>query len=429
MVVISLENSNIAERLPLITRYRTSLILLWLLTASSSFVFIEPAPYDILCLALVATFFMLGLRIPAGLRNASILLGIFLLANIIASALSPEPVDSFRSLAVRFYLLASWLLFACLVFEDPDRVIRVLFSGYMVAAVAAVTLGALGYYKLVPYTEQLVEFGRVRSTFKDPNVYGPFLVPVIMYLLARLEKAPHLERLFLATLFTYLVFGIMIGYSRGSWLNLLIAIFLYFTLRLAVQKSAQIKRQLMIKGSVLMVLTVLFLGWLSTTDEIREMAAMRTAVQSYDVKENQGRFVRQKLILERSLIEPFGIGAGQSEQPFNFKGAPHNVYLHILIESGWIGALAFFSFLGLTLWKSLRFLFQVSNIQPVYTAVFASLVGLLIQSLFVDSTHWRHMYLLFGILWGPMLAPIAYTQSKGRVTALTGHTNYQFHNK
>jgi len=26
------------------------------------------------------------------------------------------------------------------------------------------------------------------------------------------------------------------------------------------------------------------------------------------------------------------------------------------------------------------------------------------QSLFIDSTHWRHMYLLFAMLWGPLLA-------------------------
>jgi hypothetical protein len=416
MAIINTESLPVTGRTALITQYRTSLALLWVMLATSSIVFIEPAPYDMLGFALLAAFFMLGLRIPVGLRNASILLGIFFLANVIASALTPEPADSFRALAVRFYMLATWLLFTCLVFEDPGRVIRVLFSGYLAAAVITVTAGALGYYKLVPYTAQLVEFGRVRSTFKDANVYGPFLVPVIMYLVARIETAPRLDKLYLGGLFAYMIFGILIGYSRGSWVNLLVALLVYFMLRLLVQKSSQQKRRLMLQGGGLILFAALFLGWVSTTDQIRDLAAKRVHVQYYDFQEGRGRFVRQKWVLERSLTEPLGIGAGQSEQPFFFNKAPHNVYLHVLIESGWIGALAFFSFIGLTLWKSLHFLFRESDIQPVYIAVFASVIGILFQSLFVDSTHWRHMYLLFGMLWGPLLVPFVYTQHQDRVT-------------
>lgn len=420
MAILNTGNLLITERPALVTQYRISLALLWLMLAISSIVFIEPAPYDILGLALVAAFFMLGLRIPARLRNAAILLGIFFLANVIASALTPEPTDSFRALAVRFYMLASWLLFTCMVFEDPERVIRVLFSGYIVAAVIAVTAGALGYYKLVPYTEQLVEFGRVRSTFKDANVYGPFLVPVIMYLIVKLETASWRKKPFLAGLFAYMIFGILVGYSRGSWVNLGVALLTYFTLRLLVQKSAYLKQRLLLQGGMLLLFAALFLGWISTTDQIKDMAAKRAhIIQYYDFQDGRGRFVRQQLVLKRSLEEPLGIGAGQSEQPFFFNKAPHNVYLHVLIESGWIGAVAFFSFLGLTLWKSLRFLHLESDIQIVYIAVFASVIGLLVQSLFVDSTHWRHMYLLFGMLWGPLLGPYMYAQHGGRTTPPT----------
>lgn len=398
----------------MITHYRTNLLFLWLLMATSSIVFIEPAPYDILCLGLLAMFFYFGLRIPAQMSTATIILGVYLLATIISSALAYEPADSFRSLAVRFYLLASWLLFTCVVFENPDRVTRILFSGYIVAAVIAVTFGVLGYYKLVPYTEQLLEFGRVRSTFKDPNVYGPFLVPVVMYLLARFEDTTRVKSIFLGGLFAYLVFGVVISYSRGSWLSLFVAISIYFFMRLAVSRSEEDKKQLMIKGGVLIFLSVIILGWLSTTEGIKQMIERRTAVQYYDVQEDRGRFSTQKLVLERSLLEPLGIGAGQSEKEYHFSVAPHNVYLFVLIETGWIGALAFISFLGLTLWKALRFLRFSLDIQPIYTAIFASFVGLLVQSFFVDSLHWRHMYLLAGMLWGQALAFEAYMQSRNQ---------------
>ncbi len=392
------------ERAVTVTRYNFSLVLLWLLMAVSSIVFFEPAPYDLLGIALLLVFFGLGLRIPAGLGTAGYLLGIFLLANFIASALAPDPAASFRSLAVRTYMLAFWILFISLIYEDPRRVLRVLFSGYMVAAIIAVTAGVLGYYRLVPYTEQLLEFGRVRSLFKDPNVYGPFLVPVALYAVARLEGASHMKKFFLTGAFGFLMFGILISFSRGSWLNLAIALFLYFLLRLLTQRSRRLRRRMLLQGSAVAALAVLFLGWAINTDSIQSMVERRAKLQYYDLAEERGRFNRQLTVIKRALVRPVGIGAGQSTQEYNFGKEPHNIYLQVLIEAGWIGALAFYGFLLLTLWKSIQFVFQPSELQAVYTAVFACVVGLLSQSLFVDSTHWRHMYLLLAVLWGPLLA-------------------------
>lgn len=392
------------ERTAVVTRNNFSLALLWLLMAISSVLFIEPAPYDLLGIALLLVFFGMGLRIPTGLAVAGFLLGIFLLASSIASALAPDPVASFRSLSVRFFMIAFWVLFTSLLYEDPGRVLRVLFSGYMVAAIIAVIAGILGYYRLVPYTEQLVLYGRVRSFFKDPNVYGPFLVPVALYAVAQLESASRTGKIFLAGILAFLMFGILLSYSRGSWLNLAIALSLYFALRLLTKKSASLRRKMLLKGSIVAACAVLFLGWVISTDKIQSMVEERAKMQYYDLAEEQGRFSRQKVILKSILVTPIGIGAGQSNQAYNFGKEPHNIYLQLLIESGWIGALAFFGFILLTLWKSIQFAFQPSTVQAVYIAVFACFIGLLSQSLFVDSTHWRHMYLLLGILWGPMLA-------------------------
>jgi len=391
------------ERIAVITRQPLSLGLLWLLMAMSSIVFIEPTPYDVLGVALMLVFFGLGLRIPTGLRSAAYLLSVFLLANIVASALAPDPEASFRSLLVRFFMLASWVFFTSLIYENPQRVLRLLFSGYMIAAIIAVTLGILGYFKLVPYTEQLLESGRVRALFKDPNVYGPFLVPVALYVVARLETATHAEKLFLIGIFALLTFGILLGYSRGSWLNFAISLTLYFILRLLTQTSARFKRRLMLQASAVAMSSALLIGWALSTEKIQSMIEVRAKVQNYDMKES-GRFSRQLSVIERALETPIGIGAGQSIQKYNFGMEPHNIYLQLLIESGWIGALAFYAFLALTLGKAFRFVFQPSTIQAVYIVGFASIIGLLAQSLFIDSTHWRHMYFLLALLWGPLLA-------------------------
>ncbi|MGD2137721.1 MAG: O-antigen ligase family protein [Gammaproteobacteria bacterium] len=392
-------------------------MLLWLLMAISFIVFIEPAPYDILGLALLLAFLLLGLRIPTGIRYAMIFLGVFYVASILASILSPEPSVSIRPLMIRFYLLASWLLFTSLIHEDPDRVLRVLFSGYTAAAILAVALGVLGYFRLIPYTEQLLENGRVRSLFKDPNVYGPFLVPVMLYLVARMETATRIGKFYLVSVFAFLALGILLGFSRGSWLNLAAALLIYFVLRLATQKSARLKSQLIIQGSVLAAFLALVVGWAMTTGDIGRMLEIRTQMQEYDLKEG-GRFSTQKQILRETLDYPLGIGVHQIAEPYyDFYRAPHNVYLLALIESGWLGALAFYGFLVLTLWKSFQFVFHDTGLQAVYIAVFASACGVLLQSLFVDSHHWRHVYLLYAMLWGPL--PI-WLAGFGNLRALRG---------
>ena len=108
------------ERTAVITNHRLSLGLLWLVMATSSIVFIEPTPYDVLGAGLMLVFFGLGLRFPPGLGTAAYLLGIFALANIVASAFAPDPVDSFRSLSVRLYMLVTWIFFTCLIYENPN---------------------------------------------------------------------------------------------------------------------------------------------------------------------------------------------------------------------------------------------------------------------------------------------------------------------
>lgn len=414
------------ERTAVITNHRLSLGLLWLVMAVSSIVFIEPTPYDTLGVALMLVFFGLGMRIPAGLGSATYLLGVFALANIVASALAPDPVASLRSLTVRLYMLASWVFFTCVIYEDPKRLLRLLFSGYTVAAIIAVTLGILGYYKLVPYTEQLLEFGRVRALFKDPNVYGPFLIPVALYLVARLESATLIQKLFLIGIFAFLTFGILLGFSRGSWLNFAVSLLLYFILRLLTQTSARLKRQLLLQAGAVAMFSVLFVGWAINTNAIQSMVERRSKVQYYDVAEQGGRFSRQLAVIDRALVTPIGIGAGQSGQKYYFSSEPHNIYLQLLIESGWIGALAFFAFLALTLRQSFHFIFQPSTIQAVYIAGFACFIGILVQSLFIDSTHWRHMYFLLAVLWGPLLAWRTDTRSHDWVNEIGTSTSSKY---
>jgi O-antigen ligase len=389
-----------------VTQSVFALWLLWLLLALSSYVRIEPAPYDVLGSGLLVAFFILGLRIPRGVMAPIFCLSIFMLANIIAGMCAPDPVHTLKSMFIRLYMILSWLFFTCLIYENPRRVYEVIWSGYIFAAIISVFVGMLvvfGFLSLLndPYWSD--DQGRVSSLFKDPNVFGPYLVPIALYTLAKIIDGSGLRLLVMGALCAWFVFGILIGFSRGAWLNLGVSLMVAMALRFYTARGLAQSARSFVRAGILLgvVVCLLMVIMAKSADTIGEMFETRAKlVQYYDTD----RFANQAKIVEKVLVNPIGIGPGRSHDLEMFGYAPHNLFLHVLAESGWFGAVAFYAFLAMSLWRGLNFCMQPTVIQNIYIIVFACTVGTLTQSLFVDSTHWRHMFLLFGMLRGPLLA-------------------------
>ena len=64
--------------------------------------------------------------------------------------------------------------------------------------------------------------------------------------------------------------------------------------------------------------------------------------------------------------------------------------------------------------KSTRFLFARTPWQPIYHAVYAAYLGIVAESAIIDIDHWRHYFLLLGVLWGLMTASRPYLGRSGR---------------
>ena len=72
-------------------------------------------------------------------------------------------------------------MFAAFVAQNPIRHARLILNAYQWAAVVAAIAGIAGYFDIVSGAGELfTKFGRAAGTFKDPNVYGPFLVPALL---------------------------------------------------------------------------------------------------------------------------------------------------------------------------------------------------------------------------------------------------------
>lgn len=379
---------------------------LWLVVASSFVVYFEPAACDMLIIGLFAVAFGSGLGVPRKLGVPLVLLVIFLAGNLLASSLGPAPAQSVTPLVIRTYLvLCWWLLIASLISEHPGPALRVVWNAYAFAAVIAAVIGALAFFGVIPDFGQLLEYGRVRSLFKDANVYGPFLIPPTLFMLHRLEVSSGFQATVSYLLFGLLGFGLLLGFSRGSWLNFAAALLVYLVLRLRSQRAARQRRRLLLAMAGIAAAAAALLSVAAVNGKLSDMLEQRARViQHYDVGSDRtqgvGRFDAQLEFLELAVTRPLGIGAGQSESSAFLGMAPHNLYLHVLVEAGWIGGLAFMAFIFFTLFYATRHTAESAPTAGLQQVAVACLVGVLVQSLFVDSTHWRHFYLLLAMIWG-----------------------------
>lgn len=378
-------------RLALATRLHLVVVTM----ASASIVVIEPSPYDILIMGLIVAFFALGMRAPRGLARPAACFALFLVSTAVAAALAPDPEFTARILGIKLYLVASWVFFAALVHENPERVMPVLWLGWTIAALIAIGLGLAGYYGLVAGSDVLMMAGRVRGLFKDPNVFGPFIVPVALYVFARLDTGGFVLK---AGLVMVLLFGVLLSFSRGAWLNAAVSFAVFALLRFLTYRSADRLLRMSLVSTVVGLAGAGAFFYAISTPEIAEMFEERAhVVQYYDVAEG-GRFATQLQTLSAILVDPIGVGPGRSADVFGLE--PHNHFLHILVESGWVAGIAYFVFVALTLAIGLRAAFVPSPVQTHLLVVLAATIGVLTQSLFIDSHHWRHFYVLYGMLWG-----------------------------
>lgn len=374
--------------------------LLGLLMALGSIVFIEPAPYDLLAILMFAGLMLFGLRIPRAVQTGVLLLGLFLTGNVIAALSAPDPIESLRSMGIRIYMATTWLLLVGLIVSDPGRMLRALWAGYLVAALIAVSVGIPEYFGLIPGDGWQGGL-RSKGPFKDPNVYGPFLVPAAVHSLYRLMRGRGRDLLWLAPLLLF-TFGLLLSFSRGAWINFLVSAGLFVAISFALTPSLRVRLQWILAGLVVVGAIVAVLLGAVSIDTVGERFRQRAVLtQKYDTASG-GRFDAQVTALTNIAQDPVGIGPGRSAIEFGLE--PHNLFLHVFVEAGWLAGLSFLAFLALTVTRLAATLRHDWQFRGEAAVVFACLCGVLFQSLFIDSTHWRHLWLLMALGWSLSIA-------------------------
>lgn len=367
---------------------------LFLIMSLSSVVWIEPSPYDLLLLlfALLGCFCSFY-GFHSRLLPPLLLLLLFLFANLLSAFFAKSASEAVSFLAITVFLAVSWLAVIGVSYRHPGVVMEKIFQGYAVAAFLAVLLGVGAYFLQLPFSASLLEFGRVKSLFKDPNVFGPFIVPAALYALYRAESSRSVRKLGYFGLFFLFLLGILLSFSRAAWGNCGLALGCYFL----IISDIPLRKRLATLAVFLLAGTALFLA-LVHTPMIDGLLDQRIGLQHYDTD----RFATQKAAFETGLSNPLGLGPGQIEQ--NFDLSTHSLYARIFTENGLLGFLSFGGFLLLGMAQSLKLALggaagKAGRGIGLYAVVFASLVGLAFNSFFIDTLHWRHLWLLLALAW------------------------------
>ena len=384
--------------------HKLALALVWLTVASGAVVFTEPAPVDVLTMGLVVLLPLIGLvAVP---RALLILLGVMLTASaagFLAAGNAADLALATTHTGVSLYLYVATFLFAAFVAKHSEAHARLILNAYAWAAMAAAVAGIIGYFDLVPDAHELMtRYGRATGLFKDPNVFGPFLVPGFVYALYRLAGAP--ARRSILTLCVLLVLGLalLLSFSRGAWLNLGVAVAIYSALHILTVRSHRARLKFMtfaivgiaaIAGLVVVVLQL---------DEVSGLASERASLsQGYD-QGPEGRFGGQEKAARLAVQYPLGIGAQQFVPQYHHE-EPHNVYVTMFLNAGWVGGLLFLALVWSTVVWGLRHAFVRCASQPLFLVVYACFVANALEGAIIDLDHWRHFYLLLALVWGLML--------------------------
>jgi hypothetical protein len=353
----------------------------------------RPSPVDILYIAaFLLTLFHLTLfpkvEVTRRVVFMCLLLGGWALSYIVASMPHyREPFVVFELIAKTFAISIGFIA-AFVTMRWNRRHFETFMKVYIVSCFIASVLGTVGFLLQHPL---LTWDGRAKGLIDDPNMYGSFLIPAVMFCAYLLTRTRTSKIMLLGAMLVILM-GIFFSLSRIALVASLVCLFAY----IFFQNRRNPRRLLLIILGLIMS-AVLLPGIASiASPEFSERFLERlTIAQPYDLGE-QGRYGRYLLVLPMILQNPIGVGVLQLEKIF--PEPIHNIWLSSFVNYGWGGGISYVWLAIGSVVVSLRNYRRTQNDIPI--VLMASLIGIVMCATLHEGEHWRHMWLLFGLVWG-----------------------------
>jgi hypothetical protein len=369
---------------------RIRLALLWLMGFAGAFVFIEPSPYEIIALLVLLMFAASGLSMRSAIAPLVVLLIPYLIGFAMAVIQVSDQQKPVTWVLISTFLAATSVFYAAMLGTNTQARLKWIVRGTIAGAVIAALAAIAGY----------VHYSRARGTFNDPNVLGAFLVLPGLILFQRMLAGRLSNMIKSGAVLLLLLAALFLSFSRGAWAQFAFSAAVLMGLTFITSRSPVERMRIVVLAMVGIIVVALFVVALLSIPQVADLFNQRASLeQSYDLGQ-YGRFGRYILGVELGLERPLGIGPLQFA--LHFGEDPHNTYLNTFMSGGWLTGLSYLTLTMVTLVMGLRFIRVETPWQPIYHAVYAAYIGVAAESAIIDSDHWRHYFLILGLLWGLM---------------------------
>lgn len=378
-----------------IFRYDTAVFLGFMLL---SVVWIQPGPPDVVFAVIFAVAAATGkLRLQRLPLSVGILVAGFVFLNLLSATFVVDPPAAERYFAITLYL-AIFSFWLADYIDSPSRARRLLLGLLITGGITAAASSLALYVPGFPLANRLTGAQRAQGLFHDPNIYGPFMVVLALFVLEEILQ-PRLLRLRPVSKFALLLIfgsGVLFSFSRAAWLNAAVAVFamlVVFSLRHGGGQKAMAILVTMIAALAALAVFVSVSGSATFLSD-------RARLQSYDTS----RFSAQETGLKLVATYPFGVGPGQFESYVPISA--HSTYIRALAEQGVLGLVTILALILVTLVLAGRnAVLGRDTFGLGSAALLGAWCGLVANSAFVDTLHWRHFWLLAALIWAGSMQP------------------------
>ena len=343
---------------------------------------VQPAPVDAFFALLIATTVATVRTRPLIPAFVGVPLAAFVLLTIlsITNAVDLKRAVSFEAITLYMVMLGVWLSWAF----AKRQWVRVGMKLYLIGAAASAALGPLALYAHLS-SRLVYDNSRAEGLFKDPNVYGAFLVPAAIFLLDEIAEPKMLgwRRRTNIALFAIVSLGVVVSYSRAAWLNYAIAVltlvFVQSNRRGGLRRAAR-------SVGILAGCALAGFAMLAATGSLSFLLE-RSHLQTYD----QQRFSNQNVAFSDMFRHFFGFGPGQTEilRPLS----THSTFVRAAFEQGFLGLAMLTLVLLSTLICAIRLARNTVEVNGVGTGALLGIwLGQVTNSFFIDTLHWHHLW-------------------------------------
>jgi O-antigen ligase len=361
------------------------------------FVIVEPAPHELFVAGLIGIWAFCGLSISRYTVPLFVLLVLFMTGGMLSLTVMDDLSVAPMYMAVSGFLAITSVFYASIIEARHER-LKLMFQAWVWAGVGTSLLGILGYFGAIPGAASFTLYDRAKGAFQDPNVFGPFLVAPSLYLVHGVLKGRLIDLPLRALGILIMALGLFLSFSRAAWGLYLFAVVALVFIMLLKERTGAFRLKILVialSGTLFMVISLI--GALQVPQVANLFSSRTQLVQDYDGG-HLGRFERHRIGFLMSLETPLGIGPMEFSKLF--PEDEHNIWLKCLTSYGWLGFVSYVTLILWTLSIGFRFLLRDRPWQPYMMIAWIVLLGHAGIGNVIDTDHWRHFFLLLGVIWG-----------------------------